>query len=86
MPELWGGGRDRLDTGVGGVSRLKRFADHRFIGDRRTMIVYDCDDAEEFAAIEALNAEFDLSSANQLQTFAPDELVEAQNRSFSPYR
>ena len=66
------------------MSRLKRFEDHRFIGDRRTMRVYDCDDADQFAALEALVAERGLDSGNRLQTFAPDDLDEAKNRSFRP--
>ncbi len=66
------------------MSRLKRFEDHRFIGDRRTMKVYDCDDAEQFAQLESLASEHDLWARNELQTFAPDELLEARNRSFTP--
>ncbi len=66
------------------MSRLKRFGDHRFVGDRRTMKVYDCDDPEQFAELEALVEQHDLWGSNQLQTFAPDEVVEAQNRSFRP--
>ncbi len=68
------------------MSRLKRFEDHRFIGDRRTMKVYDCDDPRQFEALEALVESADLASANQIQTFAPDELAEATNRSFSAIR
>jgi hypothetical protein len=83
MSELRVGGRDRLDIGDGRMSRLKRFEDHRFIGDRRTMIVYDCNDAEQLAVLEALVAEHGLDFRNQLQTFAPDELPEAMNRSFT---
>lgn len=64
------------------MSRLKRFEDHRFVGDRRTMKVYDCDDPDQFAELEALVEQHDLWSSNQLQTFAPDELTEARNRSF----
>ncbi len=84
MPELRGGRGHRVDAGVVGVSRLRRFEDHRFIGDRRTMKVYDCDDADQFAVLEALVTEHGLDSGNQLQTFAPDELFEARNRSFFP--
>jgi hypothetical protein len=65
------------------VSRLKRFEDHRFIGDRRTMKVYDCDDADQLAILETLVAQLGLDSSNHLQTFAPDELPEALNRSFA---
>lgn len=65
------------------MSRLKRFEDHRFIGDRRTMRVYDCDDEQQFEHVMALATELDLLRANELQTFAPDDLLEARNRGFS---
>ena len=68
------------------MSRLRRFEDHRFIGDRRTMKVYDCDDADQFDALDALVAEYRLDLGNQLQTFAPDELAEARNRGFAGVR
>ena len=66
------------------MSRLRRFEDHRFIGDRRTMKVYDCDDADQFAELAAVVEDHDLWNRNQLQTFAPDEMAEAANRSFRP--
>jgi hypothetical protein len=66
------------------MSRLKRFEDHRFIGDRRTMKVYDCDDPDQLVELEALVEDHDLWSRNQLQTFSPDDLFEARNRSFRP--
>jgi hypothetical protein len=68
------------------MSRLKRFDDHRFIGDRRTMIVYDCDDDAQFEQLASLAAEHDMSERNDIQTFAPDELSEAANRGFRPRR
>ena len=33
------------------MSRLPRFAEHRFVGTRDDMVVYDCDDATQFAAL-----------------------------------
>ncbi len=68
------------------MSRLKRFEDHRFIGDRRTMTVYDCDDAAQSDVLGSLAAEFDMWRRNDLQTFAPDDLSEAANRGFMPPR
>jgi hypothetical protein len=64
------------------MSRLKRFEDHRFIGDRRTMRVYDCDDADQFGELSALSDQHHLWVRNELQTFAPDEVDEARNRGF----
>jgi hypothetical protein len=64
------------------VSRLSRFEDYRFIGVRDTMVVYDCDDAEQFAELERRVTEEDLLGRNLLQAFAPDTLEEAENRGF----
>ena len=66
------------------MSRLKRFEDHRYVGDRRTMVVYDTEDPEQLQELESLVSVHDLWAQNQLQTFAPDELTEAANRSFRP--
>jgi len=66
------------------VSRLSRFEDYRFIGVRDTMVVYDCDDPEQFAELEKRVAEEDLLGRNLLQAFAPDSLEEAANRGFAP--
>lgn len=64
------------------MGRLRRFADHRFVGLRDTMRVYDCDDDVQFAELEARAA--DLEGQNAFQTFGPDALVEAVNRGFRP--
>lgn len=68
------------------MSRLKRFEDHRFLGTRDTMKVYDCDDAEQFAEVSSRAEQDDLWQRNLIQTFGPDELPEARNRGFSPSR
>jgi hypothetical protein len=62
------------------MGRLRRFADHRFVGLRDTMLVYDCDDDGQFAELEERAA--DLEGQNAFQTFGPDALVEAVNRGF----
>ena len=64
------------------MGRLRRFDEHRFIGTRDTMRVYDCDDADQFAALEERIGVSDLLAANLLSTFAPDTLPEARNRGF----
>ena len=33
------------------MGRLRRFAEYRFVGVRDTMIVYDCDDEEQYAEL-----------------------------------
>lgn len=64
------------------MGRLRRFEDHRFVGTRDTMKVYDCDDEAQFDELEARAAELD--GLNLFQTFGPDTLTEARNRSFRP--
>ena len=64
------------------MSRLSRFDDYRFVGARDTMIVYDCDDPDQFEEISRRTKEEDLLGRNLLQSFAPDALDEARNRGF----
>ena len=64
------------------MARLGRFEDYRFIGVRDTMIVYDCDDSEQFDELAARAEEDDLMDRKLLQSFAPDTLEEARNRGF----
>lgn len=66
------------------MARLKRFENHRFIGVRDTMIVYDCDDVGQFADLAELVSQQDLMMRNLLSTFGPDDLAEAINRGFTP--
>ena len=66
------------------MSRLPRFADYRFVGTRDTMLVYDCDDEDQFSMLQERVEDEDLISRKMLQSFAPDTLIEAVNRSFSP--
>ena len=68
------------------MSRLKRFDEFRFIGNRASMRVYDCDSTDQLAELEHVVEKHDLRQANLLQTFAPDDLNEALNRSFVPVR
>jgi hypothetical protein len=64
------------------MSRLFRFPDNRFIGRRDTMLVYDCDDEDQFEPLAAVTAHLELDRQNLLQSFAPDRLSEALNRGF----
>lgn len=50
------------------------------------MRVYDCDSTDQLAELEHVVEKHDLRQANLLQTFAPDDLNEALNRSFVPVR
>jgi hypothetical protein len=64
------------------MGRLPRFKDHRFVGTRDDMRVYDCDDPEQFTLLETVAAHDD----NGIQTFGPDTAAEARNRGFRPVR
>ena len=66
------------------MGRLRRFENNRFIGTRDDMIVHDCDDTEDFAALEERADKQDLMGEKLLQSFGPDTLAEAQNRGFRP--
>ena len=64
------------------MARLRRFESNRFVGTRDDMIVYDCDDPDQFAILEARMEEGDLVDERGLQAFGPDSLAEARNRGF----
>lgn len=66
------------------MARVKRLEDHRFIGLRDSMFVYDCDDPAQFRALEERVESNDLVGRTMVQTFAPDTLFEASNRGFRP--
>ncbi len=48
------------------------------------MRVYDCDDAAQFAALDARVQGEDLLGKKILQSFGPDTVAEARNRGFHP--
>lgn len=64
------------------MGRLNRFEQHRLIGTRDDMVLYDCDDDEMMAKLQARVAADDLQRLNLLQSFAPDTEAEAANRGF----
>ena len=66
------------------MSRLARFEGHRFIGTRDTMVVYDCDEPDEFDELKERVESEDLVGRLLVQSFAPDTLAEARNRCFHP--
>lgn len=68
------------------MARLRRFEEHRFIGARDTMTVYDCDDPEQLATLESRMGDDDLLTRRLVQTYGPDTLAEARNRGFRPPR
>ena len=60
------------------MDRLSKFEHNRFIGDKRTQIVYDIDELE--LEHEPLIA--DLVEAQTWLCFGPDTLAEARNRGY----
>jgi hypothetical protein len=66
------------------MARLTRFEEHRFVGTRDDMRVFDTDDDDQFAALSDRVAHDDLVRSKRLQTFAPDTLAQARNQGFRP--
>ncbi|NNC93369.1 MAG: hypothetical protein HKN80_12850 [Acidimicrobiia bacterium] len=64
------------------MGRLPRFEENRFLGTRDDMRVYDCDEPDQFSALEARNQADDLVGHNLISAIAPDSLEEARNRGF----
>jgi hypothetical protein len=63
------------------MSRPTKFEHFRYLGDKRTQIVYDLDDpATPKAVID------DIVATGMGATFGPDELFEARNRSYKAYK
>jgi hypothetical protein len=59
------------------MERPSRFEHTRFLGDKRTQLVYDLDAWTDVAVIEEIVA------ADVGICFGPDELFEARNRGYS---
>lgn len=64
------------------MARLRRLEHHRYVGTRDDMVVYDTDDPDQAAALEARILADDLVASRLIQTFGPDTLPEACNRGF----
>jgi hypothetical protein len=62
------------------MDRPRQFADHRFLGDKRSQVVHDLDRCDEPSAIE------ELLGAETFLAFAPDTLAEARNRGYHACR
>jgi len=67
------------------MARLSRFEEHRYVGTRDDMRVYDCDDDDQFDELSERVSVENLLDTKLLQTFAPDSIVDARNRGFRPY-
>ncbi|MGI9600565.1 MAG: hypothetical protein ACR2QE_01680 [Acidimicrobiales bacterium] len=58
------------------MDRPTKFEEHRWLGDKRTQVVYDVDAVEDESVIEELMA------SEQYLCFGPDSLAEARNRGY----
>jgi hypothetical protein len=61
------------------MPRHPKFEEHRYLGDKRHFVFYDCDDEAQYAEIEQVPLE-------KLQSFAPDTEAEARNRGWAAAR
>lgn len=61
---------------TGAMDRPSSFEHHRYLGDKRTQIVYDVDEVVDESVIEELMA------SEQFVCFGPDTLAEARNRGY----
>ena len=62
------------------MSRPTRFETHRYVGDKRTQVVYDLDHPPDESIID------ELLTSEQFASFGPDTLAEARNRGYQPDR
>ena len=58
------------------MSRPLRFEHFRWLGDKRTQVVYDLDEVRDQSVIDELLA------SEQYLAFGPDTLAEARNRGY----
>lgn len=64
------------------MQRPGKFEHSRWLGDKRTMVVYDLDNLPDDDQ-ERID---DLMAAETYLCFGPDTLAEARNRGYKPYR
>lgn len=62
------------------MERPIKFEEHRWVGDKRTRVVYDVDNLDDESIIDELMA------AETFLCFGPDTLDEARNRGYRPYK
>ena len=62
------------------MDRPKKYAEHRFIGDKRSQVLYDLDADLDPALIS------ELVESEQVTTFGPDTRAEARNRGYKENR
>ncbi|HET7487468.1 MAG TPA: hypothetical protein VFJ85_06020 [Acidimicrobiales bacterium] len=65
---------------VRAMTRPARFERHRWVGDKRSMVVHDLDGAQPGCAVDELVA------SGRFATFGPDTAAEAANRGYGQCR
>lgn len=65
------------------MSRPTRFEHYRYLGDKRSQVVYDLDRTDDPVVACAID---ELLASERFAAFAPDTLDEARNRGYRPHR
>ncbi|MCY3862551.1 MAG: hypothetical protein OXG34_07040 [bacterium] len=60
------------------MDRPRSLEGFRYVGDKRSQVVYDLDEVSDESVIEELVA------SEQYLVFGPDSLAEARNRGYQP--
>jgi hypothetical protein len=70
------------------MERPIKFEHFRWVGDRRTQVVYDVDNIDDPSIIEQLMKDDHVEglSGPPWASFGPDTLAEARNRGYKPYK
>jgi hypothetical protein len=63
------------------MSRPTRFEDFRYLGDKRTQVVYDLDATDDDTVARVA----ELIESERFAAFGPDTLDEARNRGYRPF-
>jgi len=66
------------------VGRPTKFEHSRYLGDKRSQVVYDLDLADTDEEVAARVDE--LMASERFAAFGPDTLAEARNRGYRPHR
>lgn len=64
------------------MSRPVRFEHFRYLGDKRTQVVYDLDAVDDAGLGDVID---ELMKSEQFAAFGPDTLAEARNRGYRPH-
>ena len=66
------------------MARPTKFEHNRYVGDKRSQVVYDLDLADSDPRVEQAVA--DIMASEQFAAFSPDTLAEARNRGYHLFR